>query len=267
MADYALSVSDEELQRYRLMAEWARADEAAYWRQAGIEPGAVVADIGCGPAAMSVLLAAEVAPTGRVFAIEPDDAARDVATRVIAEAGVPNVELRAGTGTNPGLPAGSVDVVVMRHVLAHNQPDEQRIVDAAAQLLSPGGSAYLVDIDGTAIRVLDLDPDLEDLNTKYLELHLRRGNDLQIGLRLAKLLTGAGLEVVLFRGDYQIRPAPPGLRPPAWAARDAMLQEGLACANDIDRWQEAFRRTDAASTRPTMFVTRFIAIGRKPATT
>jgi tRNA A58 N-methylase Trm61 len=94
MADYTLSVSDEEIQRYRLMAEWARADEAAFWRQAGIAPGAVVADIGCGPAAMSVLLAAEVAPNGRVLAIEPAEAARQAATRVIAEAGVPNVDVR-----------------------------------------------------------------------------------------------------------------------------------------------------------------------------
>jgi hypothetical protein len=159
-----------------------------------------------------------------------------------------------------------VDVVVIRHVLAHNQSDEQRIVDTAAGLLRPGGNVYLVDIDGTALRILDIDPELEDLNSKYLELHRRRGNDLQPGLRLAKLLTGAGLEVILHRGDYQILPAPPGLRPPAWAARDIMLQEGVASAEDIDRWQAAFARTDAASTRPTLFASRFIAIGRKPTT-
>src|SRR4029434_6077558 len=106
-------------------------------------------------------------------------------------------ELRRANAADTGLAAGSVDVVVMRHVLAHNGPDEQRIVDHVAGFVRPGGHVFLVDIDGTAVRMLDDDPDLNDLNTKYLELHRRRGNDLQTGLRLGRLLARAGLTVVL----------------------------------------------------------------------
>ncbi|HEU5420356.1 MAG TPA: hypothetical protein VFV41_21895 [Streptosporangiaceae bacterium] len=46
MTGYALSISDIEVERYRLMAEMARELEADAWKLAGIVPGAVVADVG-----------------------------------------------------------------------------------------------------------------------------------------------------------------------------------------------------------------------------
>ncbi len=51
MTDYALAISDDEVERYRFMAERARVDEAGHWERAGIRAGAVVADVGSGPAA------------------------------------------------------------------------------------------------------------------------------------------------------------------------------------------------------------------------
>jgi ubiquinone/menaquinone biosynthesis C-methylase UbiE len=261
MTDYTLAVSDAEIQRYRQMAARARSDEAQLWRRAGIVPGAVVADVGCGPAAISVVVAEVVGPSGRVIGVEPDEGARGAARRLLADAGVHNVELRPGTAADTGVSAGSVDVVMLRHVLGHNAPDEQRIVDHLAALIRPTGSVYLVDVDGTAVRVLDLDPSLEDLNDRYRELQRRRGNDLQAGLRLAKLLDRAGLDLVLHQGSYTIMPMPIGLRPPAWAARDAMLAHGVASEDDAQRWEEAFVRMDTASARPTLFVPTFVAIG------
>jgi hypothetical protein len=121
-----------------------------------------------------------------------------------------------------------------------------------------------VDIDGTAVRMLDEDPDLDDLDTKYLALHRRRGNDLQTGLRLGRLLTRAGLTVVLHAGSYDILSAPPGMRPPSWAAREAMLAEGVASPEDVQRWEDAFTRMDTAERRPTAFLPQFVAIGAVP---
>ncbi len=261
MSEYALAVSDEEVERYRFMAERARIDEAEHWRRAGIRPGAVVADVGCGPAAVSVVIAELIGPDGHVIGVEREESARAEARRVIAAAGAGNVELLAGTATDTGIPAGSVDVAMMRHVLAHNAPAEQAIVDHLAELVRPGGSVYLVDADATAFRVLGADPDVEDLAERYLELHRRRGNDLQTGLRLGQLLARAGLDVVVHEGRYTIAPTPPGMRPPAWAARDAMLAEGIASADDVRRWEAALARMDAAPERPTLFAPTFIALG------
>jgi precorrin-6B methylase 2 len=265
MAEYALEISEAEVTRYRLMAERGRQSEGRHWERAGIVPGAVVADVGCGPAATSVLLASVVGPTGRVVGVERDPQALAAAHAVVADAGVTNVELRSGGAADTGLATGSVDVVVMRHVLAHNGRDEQRIVDHVAGLVRPGGHVFLVDVDGTAVRTLDADPELADLAEKYQELHRRRGNDLQTGLRLGRLLSRAGLTVVLHEGRYEIVPVPPGLRPPSWAACDAMLAEGIASPEDVERWEAAFGRTDRAGTRPTAFLPQFVAIGAAPA--
>jgi SAM-dependent methyltransferase len=265
MAEYTLAISDAEVERYMLMAERSRQTDGRHWQRAGVVPGAVVADVGCGPAAFSAVLASVVGPTGRVIGVERDPQALAAARRVVATAGVGNVELRSGDAADTGLPAGSVDVVVMRHVLAHNGPDEQRIVDHVAGLVRPGGSVFLVDVDGTAVRMLDADADLDDLDTKYLELHRRRGNDLQTGLRLGRLLRRAGLTVVLHEGTYDIISVPPGVRPPSWAACAAMLDEGVASPEDVRRWEAAFDRMDVAEPRLTAFLPQFVAIGASPA--
>ncbi len=265
MTGYTLSLSDAEVERYMLMAERSRQTDGEHWRRAGVVPGAIVADVGCGPAATSVVLASVVGPTGRVIGVERDEQALAAGRRLVASAGVSNVELRSGDAADTGLANGSVDVVVMRHVLAHNGPDEQRIVDHVARLVRPGGGVFLVDVDATAIRTLDADPDLDDLNEKYLELHRRRGNDLQTGLRLGRLLERAGMTVVAHEGTYEVMSPPPGMRPPSWAAREAMLAEGIASPEDVRRWESAFGRMDVAQPRPTMFLPQFAAIGVAPA--
>lgn len=263
MTDYTLAVSDVEVARYRIMAAQAMVLEAAQMRAAGIVPGAVVADVGCGPAAMSVLLAAEVGPSGRVIGIERDERALAAARSVMEQSGVTNVEVRAGDAAASSIESGSVDVAMMRHVLAHNGGHEQSIVDHLATLPRTGGAVYLVDVDLTAFRVIDADPDLDDLSEKYARFHAMRGNDPRIGLRLRHLLVAAGLEVTSFTGGYNIIDAPPGMRPPAWAAREAMLAEGAAAPEDFERWGAAFARSDAAVSRPTIFAPSFVAIARK----
>lgn len=265
MTDYALELSESEIRRYLMMAERARTEEADLWGQAGIVEGAIVADVGCGPAAVSIKMAGVVGSSGRVYGVERDEAALVTARQLVADAKVDNVELRHGDATNTGLGPGSLDVAVVRHVLAHNKAQEQQIVDHLADLLRPGGAVYLVDVDGTAIRLLDADPEIDDLGQKYIQFHKQRGNDLMVGLRLEQLLCSAGLERVAFEGRYSILSAPPGVRPPSWAARDAMVTEQVASPEDVDRWDSAFRRMDTAQSRPTIFAPNFFAIGRKPA--
>lgn len=265
MSDYALSLSDAELARYRQMAAAARRDEAAQWTAAGIVPGARVADVGCGPGAVLVVMAEVVGASGSVTGVDAEPKAVAAATAAIARAGLVNATAQQGLAADTGLDPSSYDAVVMRHVLAHNPRDEQRIVEHLATLVRPGGCVYLVDIEGTALRWRPVDEDLESLTAQYLAFHAARGADLQIGLRLGELLAGAGLDVVEYRGTYSIFQAPAGMRPPSWAARDAMVAEGAATADDIARWDAAFTRIDRSATRPTLFAPMFTAIGRRPA--
>lgn len=183
----------------------------------------------------------------------------------VERAGVDNVSVQLGEAHDTGLTPAAVDVVMIRHVLAHNGGREEAVVAHAASLVRPGGSVYLVDIDATAVRTRPSDPDVDDLTARYQEWHAQRGNDLSIGLRLGELLETAGLETVEHQGRYQIFSAPPGIRPPGWAGRDALRAAGLATIAHLERWSAAFERIDRFETRPTMFVPLFLAFGRRPA--
>lgn len=264
MASYALELGDDEVRRYRVMAQTAVAVERDSWQAAGINLGAAAADVGCGPGAVSVLLAEKVGHDGQVWAVDADPQAVQRAAALAAETGLSNVEVMVGDAIATGLPVGQLDVAMLRHVLAHNGGREQAIVDHLASLVRPGGCVYLVDVDGTAVRMRPNDRDLEDLYERYQEFHRHRGNDISVGLRLDDLLRTAGLDLVDFTGRYDIGKAEPDLRGPAWAAREAIVEAGLATPADIARWSAAFERADGLPNRPTLFVPVFVAIGRTP---
>jgi SAM-dependent methyltransferase len=260
--DYALQLSERELYRYRMMAEAARAAETELWELAGIAPGATIADVGCGPGAMFPALVDAVGPEGSVVGVDAEPTTVNHAQALVDASGWPNVTVQVGTADATGLPPASFDAVMMRHVLAHNGPREQAIVGHLATLLKPGGCAYLVDIDGDALRIRPDDPQLAELNAAYHRFHAAQGNDLRTGLRLDELLRAAGLELVTYRGWYNIIQPRGELRPPAWAARDAMVAAGVATSDDLARWESALDRLSADGP-PTIFAPVFGAIGRR----
>ena len=71
-SSYTFVLDDAELARYRSMATRAVEAEGELWRRAGIQPGAHVIDLGCGPGAFLPELAALVAPGGLVVGVDQD---------------------------------------------------------------------------------------------------------------------------------------------------------------------------------------------------
>ncbi|MDP9116612.1 MAG: methyltransferase domain-containing protein [Actinomycetota bacterium] len=260
MTDYALRLGATEIARYQMMAERARASEANLWHTAGINTGATVADIGCGPGAMTALLAEESGPTGCVVAVDNDPEAVTLARAAMKAAGHAHVDIRVGEADSTGLSEGNFDVVMLRHVLAHNGGREQSIVNHVASLARPGGTVYLVDVDLTMTRMVPTDSDLDDLFERYTQFHRHKGNDPQIGLKLTQLAEAAGLELVTYQGRVDPVTAQPGLRPPPWAARHAMLAAGIATDADLERGQAAFSRFDLHPARPLLFPSIFTAL-------
>ncbi|MFJ9540308.1 class I SAM-dependent methyltransferase [Streptomyces sp. NPDC101225] len=265
MADYSLTLSDAEIRRYRLMADAAERRERELWAEAGAGPGARIADVGCGPGAVAVRLARLAAPNGAVWAVDRDADALAVASALAERTGVA-VHTGLGSAARTGLDAGTFDLVMMRHVLAHNGGQEQAIVDHLATLARPGGgTVYLVDIDIGSSGMRNAPPVFDEMHELYGELHRRRGDDLSIGTRLDELLVAAGLDVAVFEGHIDVVTPPPGMRGPAWAAREALVAEGLAGPDDVARWDAAFQEAEKeGSGERRFFAATFVAVGRRP---
>ena len=251
-----------------MMAARARAEEGDLWSLAGLVPGARVADVGCGPGAMLVTLAEVVGPAGHVVGVDADPAAVTAARAALAGARLSDTpvapgDVRPGRADSTGLPPGSVDTAVLRHVLAHNGGAEQRIVDHLAGLVRPGGHVYLLDVDLTTGTLAEVVPGAADLQDRYLRWHADRGNDPHVGRRLPDLARAAGLTVCGFRGWTAGGPAPRGMRGPAWAARGELVRAGLANAADVARWDTAFAGLEAAVEPVSFSVEIFAAVGRR----
>lgn len=262
-SSYGLDLTQAELARYDLLARIAFNMERDLWAAAGVTDGAIVADIGCGPGAVSVLLADVVGCTGLVIAVDKDVGALGMTRNSAARLGVQNVVVSQAEAGATGLAGASVDVVMLRNVLSHNGGQEETIVAHLASLLRRNGSLYVTEVEPTAFRMLPPHDDITDLERRYQSWHRQQGNDLRVSLRLSLLIAGLGLEVGEYRGQYVIVEAPPGFRLPSWAAKEKLLNTGLATPTDVDRWDNAFAELDEMRERPLLFIPIFAAFGRR----
>jgi len=260
-ASYSLALSEQERVRYRMMAASAADNESTEWSVAGIRADACVADVGCGPGAVLRLLADRVGAAGSAVGVDSDPAAVSMAQEEVTD--FPNAHAQVGHADATDLEPEAYDVVMCRHVLAHNGGRESAIVAHLASLAAPGGCVYLADVDASALRMTSTEPELDDLSERYLAFQRARGNDLSVGLRLGDLLTDVGLTVERFACRAPVLRVPTGTRPPAWAARKEMIAEGFATEADVESWADAFARLDTAERRPWLFPATFIAVGRR----
>jgi SAM-dependent methyltransferase len=265
---YSLALSPDEVERYRFMAKMARAQETEAWAEAGIEPGATIVDLGCGPGLVLAELADVVGPAGRVAGIDRQEAAIATARQVIADGGLDHASVQFGDAWDSGLELGAWDVVNIRHVLAHNTADNiARIAAHAFALLRPGGMLLLLDVDLSGMRIVPQDDDIDDLAARYLA-HLRdTGRDATLGPRLGAIVVAAGFDIVRRHQTIMLPPAEAMavIRPPAWAAREAMRATGHCDDDDIARWDAALTRF-AASLAPEsgLFAPLYTVIARRP---
>src|SRR5262249_31469655 len=109
-----------------------------------IQPGQVVADVGAGSGYFTFRLAEKVGAKGKVLAgdIQPEMLTR-IRQRMKAR-GIANVEPIQGTETDPKLPAGGVDLVLLVDVY-HELSHPYEVTEAMVRALKPGGRLVFVE--------------------------------------------------------------------------------------------------------------------------
>lgn len=104
----------------------------------------VVADIGAGSGYHTFRIAPLVGPKGKVIASDIQQQMLDIITKRAKGKKVTNVEAVRGTATDPKLPAGKVDLILMVDVY-HEFENPFEMMEKMVEALAPGGRLVFVE--------------------------------------------------------------------------------------------------------------------------
>jgi predicted methyltransferase len=124
---------------------------AEVFRAMGLKGGDTVADLGCGTGWFARRMAKVVAPRGKVYAVDIQPEMLDLLRGHLQKEGVANVEPVLGTETDPKLPPGSLDWILMVDVF-HEFQQPKPMLEAIRRSLKPTGRVALVEyrLEGTS---------------------------------------------------------------------------------------------------------------------
>jgi len=186
--DYALRTGAPGVERMNLLAGAFDPATREVLRKAGLAPGMRAVDVGCGPGAVTALLAELVGPAGAVTGVDGSAAQLELARARVP----PHVELVEADVRDTGLPRGAFDLVFCRFVLMHLS-DPGAAMEELVALARPGGMVVCVEPVFTIHIAEPPLPALARMAELMMALGALRGQDWRFGLRLPELLAGAGV--------------------------------------------------------------------------
>lgn len=121
-----------------------------------LEADDVVADLGAGTGYFSLPMARRV-PAGRVLAVDIQPEMLEIVSRRAQAAGLANVEPVLASETDPGLPPGQVDLVLMVDAY-HEFSHPREVMTGIVRGLKPGGRVVLIEYraEDPAVPILEL---------------------------------------------------------------------------------------------------------------
>jgi precorrin-6B methylase 2 len=109
-----------------------------------LKPGDVVADVGAGSGYFTFRIAEQVGDKGKVLAVDIQEEMLDLIRQRMKAKKVTNVEPVMGTVTDPKLPEGAVDLILMVDVY-HEFSHPYEMTAAMVKALKPGGRLVFVE--------------------------------------------------------------------------------------------------------------------------
>lgn len=122
-----------------------------------LRPGEVVADLGAGSGYFTFRIAPRVGGTGKVLAVEIQEAMLNTLRTRAAAMKATNVEVVQGSETDPHLPANGVDLVLFVDVY-HELAYPFEVMTKVREALKPGGRVVFVEYrkEDAAVRIKEV---------------------------------------------------------------------------------------------------------------
>jgi SAM-dependent methyltransferase len=188
---YVLGHSDRELSRLRAQARLLEPATRQIFREAGIDAGMRVLDIGSGAGDVTFLTAELVGASGEVIGTDVAATAVAAATRSAEERGLARVSFREGDPAELKFDR-LFDAVVGRYVLLF-QADPAAFVRKVARHVRPGGLVVFHEPDWVGARSIPAAPTYERCCEWLRETFRRAGTDSNMAGKLFMTFIRAGL--------------------------------------------------------------------------
>jgi ubiquinone/menaquinone biosynthesis C-methylase UbiE len=192
-SEYILSTGGQGASNLDLQHELFKETSFAQLKKAGLAPGMVVWDVGCGSGAMTEHLAKTVGNEGLVYAIDISEDQIRVAQSRIAAAGHQNVQfIVEDINTLDSSSYKKADIVYSRFLLMHVR-DPQKIIKFMASLLKPGGVVALHESSMNTPQEHENDPSIRQYYKLVTDYGTLKDFDYTIGRKLQKICEDLGI--------------------------------------------------------------------------
>ncbi len=251
----------------RRLARWAGAPSEIEARRRALDlldprPGEIVVDVGAGSGAISLELAARVAPGGRVFAVDPSEPLLAHARAAARAAGVgAMVDCRVADGRQLPFGPAAFDAAFAHWVLLH--VDEPGAVIAEMKRVTRrGGRVMCVEMDWETIAV---HPAPVAHTRRILHHAQSRQVDAWTGRRLSPLFREAGFRDIVVEPIVSIDE---GTGDRSWLdylieRADIAVADKIVAEQEGRSWTERLEQAFAAG-RFFFAVTQFAVMGKVP---
>jgi len=243
IGEYALATGADAVGRLNVLHQIYAPTGRETLLEAGISEGMRVADFGCGPGAVTRMLASLVGASGSVVGIDCHAAQIREARRLSDAEGLTNTTFVAADACATGLPANRFDLVYCRFLLLHLM-DPGSCLREMWRVLKPGG--VLVVEDGDLASACSVPPTaLDAFANLFGRLGPIRGVDYSLANRLWHMVGEAGFTVTNVRVHQPADSAGLSGLLLKWSVEEAgpsFVNAGLITSGELQRTVVAMER-------------------------
>jgi ubiquinone/menaquinone biosynthesis C-methylase UbiE len=166
----------------------------------GLKPKISVADIGCGPGAVTCFMGEQIGPEGTVLGVDNSAEQLSIALEKAQRKGLDNIRFQEANVYSMGLEPEFFDMVYARSLMSHLQHPLQALREMSA-LVKPGGVLICEDIDMATIFSDPPSPEYKRMVQLLLALGNEIESDVRMGAHLPELFKKAGYSEPQARKD------------------------------------------------------------------